>query len=85
MNATGWQLGDSYATTTVPSMRMVIDLADLDASTWNQLSGASGHAFHPHYVDQTEDWAVGMQAPWAFSPDAVTAATVDTLVLAPKE
>src|SRR5690606_2097326 len=43
VNATGWQLGSSYETTTVPSMRMVIDLADFDASTWNHLTGASGH------------------------------------------
>lgn len=84
VNATGWQLGESYATTTVPSMRMVIDLADFDASTWNHLTGTSGHAFHPNYVDQTEDWADGIQTPWAFSPDAVDEATVNTLVLTPK-
>ncbi|MGM7670767.1 penicillin acylase family protein [Microbacterium sp. A93] len=84
VNATGWELGESYATTTVPSMRMVVDLADFDTSTWNNLTGASGHAFHPNYVDQTEDWAAGIQTPWAFSTDAVDDATVDTLVLSPK-
>ena len=84
VNATGWEIGESYATTTVPSMRMVIDLSDFDASTWNHLTGASGHAFHPHYVDQTENWARGVQTPWAFSADAVDAAVVDTLVLKPK-
>ncbi|WEK61599.1 MAG: penicillin acylase family protein [Candidatus Microbacterium colombiense] len=83
VNATGWELGESYATTTVPSMRMVIDMSDLDASTWNHLTGASGHAFHEHYIDQTEDWAAGIQKPWAFSSDAVDAATIDTLVLRP--
>lgn len=84
VNATGWELGTSYETTTVPSMRMVIDLADFDASSWNHLTGASGHAFHPNYVDQTEDWAAGKQTPWAFSSDAVDDATVDTLVLRPR-
>jgi penicillin amidase len=84
VNATGWNLGESYATTTVPSMRMVVDLADFDASTWNHLTGASGHAFHEHYIDQTADWAVGTQKPWAFSAKAVDAAAVDTLVLTPK-
>ena len=83
VNATGWELGASYETTTVPSMRMVIDLADFDDSSWNHLTGASGHAFHPHYVDQTENWAAGIQTPWAFTPDAVDAATVDTLTLTP--
>ncbi|WP_460802652.1 penicillin acylase family protein [Microbacterium sp. GXF6406] len=84
VNATGWNLGTSYETTTVPSMRMVIDLSDFDASTWNHLTGASGHPFHPHYVDQTEDWANGIQTPWAFSPGAVDEATIDTLRLIPK-
>lgn len=83
VNATGWELGTSYATTTVPSMRMVVDLSDLDASTWIQLTGTSGHAFHEHYIDQTSDWSTGIQRPWAFSADAVEAAAVDTLVLTP--
>ncbi|WP_223623611.1 penicillin acylase family protein [Microbacterium sp. EST19A] len=83
VNATGWELGTSYATTTVPSMRMVIDLSDLDASTWIHLTGASGHAFDEHYIDQTADWAAGIQRPWAFSAKAVDAAAVDVLVLTP--
>lgn len=83
VNATGWELGVSYATTTVPSMRMVIDLSDFDASTWNHLTGASGHAFHEHYTDQTADWTVGLQKPWAYSAKAVDASEVDTLILSP--
>lgn len=83
VNATGWELGVSYATTTVPSMRMVIDLSDFDASTWNHLTGASGHAFDAHYTDQTADWAAGIQRPWAYSAKAVQAAAVNTLVLTP--
>ncbi len=84
VNATGWELGESYATTTVPSMRMVVDLADFDASTWIHLTGASGHAFHAQYTDQTEDWASGIQRPWSFTADAVDASTVETLVLEPR-
>ncbi len=83
VNATGWVLGESYQTVTVPSMRMVIDLADFDDSSWIQLTGASGHAFHRHYTDQTEDWAIGEQTDWVFSAKAVKAAAVDTLVLSP--
>lgn len=83
VNATGWELGVSYATTTVPSMRMVVDLSDFDASTWNHLTGASGHAFDAHYTDQTQDWAAGIQKPWAYSTKAVKAAAVDSLVLTP--
>jgi penicillin amidase len=83
VNATGWKMGESYATTTVPSMRMIVDLADFDKSTWIHLTGASGHAFNEHYTDQTEDWAAGIQQPWAFSRKAVAAASTDTLVLKP--
>ena len=85
VNATGWELGTSYATTTVPSMRMVVDLSDFDASTWIHLTGASGHAFDEHYIDQTPDWAAGIQRSWAYSAKAVTAAAVHTLVLTPAD
>ena len=83
VNATGWGLGDGYATSTVPSMRMVIDVADWDASTWQNLTGQSGHAFHKHYTDQVDGWTRGEQYAWAYSPAAVAATTVDTLTLTP--
>ena len=65
-------------------MRMVIDLADFDASTWNHLTGNSGHAFHPNYVDQTPIWQVAGHQPWNFSADAVEAAAQQTLHLVPR-
>ncbi|TDN91006.1 penicillin acylase family protein [Microbacterium sp. BK668] len=83
VNATGWDLGDSFETITVPSMRMIVDLSDFDASRWNQLTGQSGHAFHENYVDQTPAWQRIELTPWAFSPEAVTAATMHTLTLVP--
>ena len=83
VNATGWDLGASFATVTVPSMRMIIDLSDFDASRWNQLTGQSGHAFHTNYTDQVASWQKAELTPWAFSSKAVAAATTDTLVLMP--
>lgn len=83
VNATGWSLDEGYATSTVPSMRMVIDVADWDASTWQNLTGASGHAFHPNYTDQAEGWARGEQYAWGYSRDAVRASTQDELTLTP--
>ncbi len=64
-------------------MRMVIDLADFDRSTWINLTGVSGHAFDPHYADQAPLWARGETRPWPFSPAAVTAAATQTLTLTP--
>lgn len=85
VDATGWTLGSgSFATTTVPSMRMTIDLADLDASRWNHLTGTSGHAFHPNYYDQFDAWQHGRQTPWLFTLDRVLASATDTLVLTPR-
>ncbi|MEV0982779.1 penicillin acylase family protein [Brevibacterium sp. NPDC049920] len=84
VNATGSDLDAGFATTTVPSLRMVIDVADWDDSTWQNLTGASGHAFHPHYTDQAEPWAAGVQDRWAWSTAAVDTATEDTLTLRPR-
>ncbi|MFH8251756.1 penicillin acylase family protein [Microbacterium sp. B2969] len=83
VDATGWTLGQGFQTVTVPSMRMIVDLSDFDASRWNHLTGESGHAFHPNYTDQTETWQRIEQTPWVFSPKAVTAATTDALTLVP--
>lgn len=85
VNATGWALGEGYQTTTVPSMRMVIDVSNWDASTWQNLTGQSGHAFHKNYTDQVDGWATGEQYAWAFSTKAVDAATKDTLTLTPAD
>ncbi len=85
VNATGWDIGADFSTVTVPSMRMVVDLSDFDASRWNHLTGTSGHAFHPNYIDQTENWQKAHLTPWAFTPDAVADATTNTLVLTPAD
>ena len=84
VNATGWTPHEGYGVTWVPSMRMVVDLADLDASRWVHLTGQSGHVFSPHYTDQLAAWASGDTYAWQFSPDAVAAAAVDTLELSPR-
>ncbi len=83
VDATGWTPVDGYGVDWVPSMRQVVDLADLDASTWVNLTGASGHAFDPHYDDQVEAWRTGAQYAWPFTPAAVQAAAAQTLTLAP--
>ncbi|MCW3492920.1 penicillin acylase family protein [Microbacterium sp. SSM24] len=83
VNATGWVMGEGFSTVTVPSMRMVVDLSDFDASGWNHLTGTSGHAFHPNYIDQTATWQAVRLTPWAYSRGAVDDATTNTLTLVP--
>mgnify|MGYP001178148724 FL=1 len=83
VNATGWNAAEGYGITAVPSMRMVVDLADRDASTWIHLTGNSGHAFHRNYDDQLELWAQGSSLPWAVTEEAVREASTDELTLTP--
>jgi penicillin amidase len=83
VDATGWDASKGYKVDAVPSMRMVVDLADLDKSRWIQLTGESGHAFQKHYLDQEPLWARGETLPWAFSEKAVKKATDDTLTMEP--
>lgn len=83
VNATGWNASSGYGVTWVPSMRMVVNLNDLDKSRWINLTGASGHAYHSHYTDQTTMWAKGELLDWPFGKEAVDKATVETLQLTP--
>ncbi|MFE0509661.1 penicillin acylase family protein [Streptomyces sp. NPDC058964] len=83
VNATGWNAAGGYGVVWVPSMRMVVNLADLDSSKWINLTGASGHAYSAHYTDQTGKWAKGELLPWSFSAKAVDGSTTDTLTLKP--
>lgn len=83
VNATGWNAAGGYGITWVPSMRMIVNLDDFDTSRWINLSGASGHAHHANYTDQTELWASGGYLPWAYSADAVDNRTTNTFTLQP--
>ncbi|GAB3973463.1 penicillin acylase family protein [Streptomyces sparsus] len=83
VDASGWNAAGGYGVTWVPSMRMVVNLDDLDKSRWINLTGASGHAFHSHYTDQTDKWAKGELLPWVFTREAVDKATEDTMALTP--
>ncbi|QIZ99191.1 penicillin acylase family protein [Leifsonia sp. PS1209] len=83
VDAVGWDASVGYQVDWVPSMRQVIDLSDFDKSTWINLTGASGHAFSPHYTDQTPLWQHNQTRPWPFSRAAVSAAADTTLTLRP--
>ncbi len=74
-----------YAVISAPSMRMVVDLDDLDRSRWINLTGASGHVASGHYRDQTGLWVDGRTLPWSFGRDAVEKTTEDRLVLEPAD
>lgn len=83
VQANGWFAMDGYETSWAPSMRMVVDLGDLDESRWIDLTGVSGHPYHEHYGDQTELWRTGRSLPMRSSKEAVRAAGVNSLLLVP--
>ncbi|MEW2399416.1 MFS transporter [Streptomyces sp. NPDC046862] len=83
VNANSWYAPEGYEVDWIPSMRMVVDLSDWDASGWINSGGVSGHAFHPNYTDQTGLWAKGETTRWPFTRAAVSADRDKTLTLTP--
>lgn len=84
VDASAWDAASgSYTVTSAASMRMVVDLGDLDSSTWVNLTGTSGHPASVHYDDQFEAWSQGRQFPWPYSAAAVSADAADRQTLAP--
>ncbi|WP_405677497.1 penicillin acylase family protein [Streptomyces sp. NBC_00868] len=81
--ANGWDPQKGFEVIWVPSMRMVVDLADFERSRWINLTGASGHAGADTYTDQTGLWAKGGSLPWPYGAAAVDAAARDRLRLTP--
>jgi penicillin amidase len=83
VDANGWDAGEGYDVNWAPSMRMVVNLGDLDASRWVNQTGNSGHPYDDHYVDQTDAWVANETYPWPFSEKAVRATGGDELTLTP--
>jgi len=73
VNATSWSAPDGYEVIAVPSLRMVVDLGDFSRSVGIHTTGQSGHAFHSHYFDMAEDWALGRLRPLPFDPEVFVA------------
>jgi len=67
-----------------PSERMTVDLANLDQSTLNLVTGEAGNLFSPYFMDQWKAWYEGFTFSWPFSGPAVEAARAHELVLEPE-
>jgi penicillin amidase len=68
-----------------PSERMTVDLADLDQSTLNLVTGEAGNFLSPYYMDQWKAWYEGYTFRLPFSEPAVAKAGAYQLVLEPKK
>jgi penicillin G amidase len=67
VNATGWNAAEGYEVVWLPSLRLVMDLADLDGTRGIHTTGQAGHAYHRHYVDMAEPWQANElhHMPWS--------------------
>jgi penicillin amidase len=91
VNATSFNLalddaggtGDPYAVTSLPSMRMIVDLSNLDNSLQVFTTGESGHAYAPHYVDMADHWRLIQYYPMLWSRANVEAQSEASLTLMP--
>jgi penicillin G amidase len=83
VNATGWTAPAGYQVDWVPSMRMIVDMSNLDGSRWVNLTGASGHAFSDHYADQFEAWRTGRTLPMRWDRPTIVREARHTLTLRP--
>ncbi|MCZ7663245.1 MAG: penicillin acylase family protein [Thermoleophilia bacterium] len=83
VNACNWSARESFEVVSAPSMRMVVDLSDFDASVAIHTTGQSGHAYNKHYTDMIDDWRNVRHRPMLWSRGKVEAAAEDALVLAP--
>ena len=82
------QSGSGYTVKAVtrhhgPSERFTANLADLDQSTLNIVTGQGGNFLSPYYMDQWKAWYEGTTFTLPFSANAVEAAKAHRLVLQP--
>ncbi len=82
------QSGDRYTVKAVgrhfgPSERTTVDLANLDDSTLNIVTGQSGNFLSPYCMDQWQAWFSGSTFRLPFSEQAVAATRMHQLVLQP--
>ncbi len=85
VNAVSWKWENPAAVNWHPSMRMIVDMNDLDASRTVIPTGQSGHPYNAHYDDQIQLWLNGEYHPMLWSREAVEAAAVDVQILQPGE
>ena len=82
------QSGSAYTVKAVtrhhgPSERFTADLADLDRSTLNVVTGQGGNFLSPYYTDQWKAWYGGTTFVLPFTPSAVQANQAHRLLLEP--
>jgi len=84
INANRWRANKSFEVTDIPSLRMIVDLSNLDNSLAIHAPGQSGHAFHKHYADMIDPWRNLEYHSMLWEYKTVAAKAAATLRLTPK-
>jgi penicillin amidase len=74
---------ETFEVTNGPSLRLTIDMGDIDGARIIITTGQSGNPFDPHYGDMIPLWANGETVGLPFSAGNVAASAVETLTLSP--
>ena len=85
VNATSWDATKPFEVSWLPSMRMIVDMGNLDNSQAIHTTGQSGHAYHPHYIDMADRWRTIRYLPFPIGRDAVESQAVEFLRMVPSE
>ena len=83
INSTDWGFGDDFTIGSYPSMRMVVDLSNLDNSRTVLPSGQSGHVMSKYYDDQVDNWIENDMYTNYFSREIVELNQKDLMYLRP--
>lgn len=83
VNATGWTVGESFEVDWLPSMRMIVNLGNLNNSVTVHTTGQSGHAYSKHYDDMAPLWATMQYYPLWWEQESVVNDSEGHLRLAP--
>lgn len=84
VNATNWDpLSGDFTVDALPSMRMILDVSNWDASLRMHTTGQSGHPFSEDYDRMIEPWQRVEYHPAPFTRQAVENAAVERLLLQP--
>lgn len=92
VNATGWRISKpsdtrrqakTFEVSSVPSMRMIVDLSNFGNSLTMHTTGQSGHPFNAHYDDMIDSWRLIQYHPMLWDRASVEAAGKGHLTLAP--
>ena len=83
VNATGWDYQDGYEVVSLPSERMIVNLANLPDSVMVHTTGQSGHAYHPHYTDMIDAWRLIEYRPMVWTRQQAEGTAAEVLTLTP--